>query len=118
MLCSLCKEYGKPPIQARGAWVTRGICNWIKATDLLTKHEQSDWHKVSVEASAMTKMAKKHGGIVEQMHIASEDEKSKNRALMKKLVRSLYFLVKHRVPHTTTFQDLITLQIDNGNEHT
>ena len=36
---------------------------------------------------------------------------------MKKLVRSLYFLVKHRMPHTTTFTDLITLQIDNGDEH-
>ena len=28
-----------------------------------------------------------------------------------------YFLVKHRMPHTTTFTDLITLQIDNGDEH-
>ena len=32
-----------------------------------------------------------------------------------KLIRSLFFLVKHRIPHTT-FQDLITLQIGNGNE--
>lgn len=35
---------------------------------------------------------------------------------MKKLTRSLYFLVKHRMPHTTTFEDLIMLQIDNGSE--
>ena len=33
---------------------------------------------------------------------------------MKKLVRSLYFLVKHHIPHTTIFEDLFTLQIDNG----
>ena len=33
---------------------------------------------------------------------------------MKKLVRSVYFLVKHHIPHTTIFDDLITLQIDNG----
>ena len=25
ILCSVCTKYGKPPIQARGAWVTRAI---------------------------------------------------------------------------------------------
>lgn len=33
---------------------------------------------------------------------------------MKKLIRSLYFLVKHHIAHTTTFEDLLTLQIENG----
>ena len=33
---------------------------------------------------------------------------------MKKLVRSLYFLVKHHIAHTTTFEDLLTLQIENS----
>lgn len=36
---------------------------------------------------------------------------------MKQLVRSVYFLLRHRIPHTTTFDSLIELQIDNGNEH-
>ena len=116
MLCSLCKRFGKPPTQAHGAWVTRPICNWVKATELLTKHEKSDWHRASVESSAMAEMAKKQGDIIEQMRSASEEEKRKNRAMIIKLIRSLYFLVKHRIPHTTTFQDLITLQIENGNE--
>jgi hypothetical protein len=62
----------------------------------------------------MAEMAKKQGDIIEQMRSASE-EKRKNRAMIMKLIRSLYFLVKHRIPHTTTFQDLIILQIDNGN---
>ena len=44
MLCSVCTNYGKPPVQARGAWVTRAINNWPKATDLLKKHESSEWH--------------------------------------------------------------------------
>ena len=38
MLCSVCKKYGKPPVQARGAWA---INNWPKATYLLKKHESS-----------------------------------------------------------------------------
>ena len=33
---------------------------------------------------------------------------------MKKHIRSLYLLVKHHIPHTTTFESLITLQIENG----
>ena len=77
----------------------------MKATELLTKHEKSDWHRVSVESSAMAEMVKKQGDIIEQMHGASEEEKRKNRAMIIKLIRSLYFLVKHRIPHTTIFQD-------------
>ena len=26
----------------------------------------------------------------------------------------MYFLVKHHIPHTTTFESLLTLQIENG----
>ena len=50
------------------------------------------------------------------MFSASEVEKRRNRELLKKLIRSLYFLVQHRIPHTTTFNDLITLQIENGDK--
>ena len=31
----------------------------------------------------------------------------KNRALLLKLLHSIYFLVKHRITPTTTFQDLL-----------
>ena len=116
MLCSLCKQFGKPPSQAHGAWVTRPIYNWVKATELLTKHEKSDWHRASVEASALAEMTKRRGDIIEQMRTASEEDKRKNCEMLKKLIRPLYFLIKHRIPHTTTFQDLITLQIENGND--
>ena len=95
MLCSLCKQFGKPPSQAHGAWVTRRICNWVKATELLTKHEKSDWHRASVEASALAEMTKRRGNIIEQMRTASEEDKCKNRELLKKLIRSLYFLIKN-----------------------
>ena len=107
MLCSLCKRFGKPPTQAHGAWVTWPI--WVKATELLAKHEKSDWHRASVQASALAEMAKKQGDIIEQMRSASEEEKRKSHEMLMKLIRSLYFLVKHRIPRTTTFQDLITL---------
>lgn len=51
---------------------------------------------------------------VYRMLVATEIDRKRNRELMKKLIWSLYFLVKHRIPHTTTFEQMITLQIDNG----
>ena len=116
MFCTFCKKYGKPPVVARGAWTSRPVHNWVKATELLKKHEQSDWHLASVEAQALAESAKRKGDIVERMLAATEAERRKNRELIKMLTRSLYFLVKHRMPHTTTFEDLIMLQIDNGSE--
>ena len=70
----------------------------------------------SVEAQVLAESAKKSGDIVERMLAATEVERRRNRELMKKLTRSLYFLVKHRMPHTTTFEDLTMLQIDNRSE--
>ena len=49
------------------------------------------------------------------MHSTSKEEERKKREMLKILIRFLYFLVKHRIPHTT-FQDLITSQIENGKE--
>ena len=49
MICTVCKAFCNPPVQARGAWVTRPINNWVKATALLSKHERSEWHLAAVE---------------------------------------------------------------------
>ena len=71
----------------------------------------SDWHKASLIASSLAEK----GDIIQQMQQASREEIKKNRELLCMLIRSLYFLTKHRLPHTTTFEDLIVLQIKNGN---
>ena len=49
---------------------------------------------------------------VEQIVSTSEEEKKENRELMKKLLRSLYSSLS---PHTTTYDSLTSLQIDNEN---
>ena len=116
MYCSICMKYGKPPPQSRGAWVTRPVKNWVKATTLLSNHEKSEWHLAAIEVQAMSETAKQHGDVVDQLIAASEVERQQNRELMKKLIRSLYFLVRHRIPHTTIFEGIVELQIDNGNE--
>ena len=58
--------------------------------------------------------AEQHRNVVEQIAKASEEEKTENRELIKKLIQCLYFLVKNHIPHTTKFQGLVTLQVKDG----
>ena len=72
--------------------------------ELLSKHVKSKWHLAAIEALAMSESAKQHGDIVDKMLAASEIERQQNHELLKKLIRSLYFLVRHCIPHTTPFR--------------
>jgi len=85
------------------------IKNWIKATELLKQHDKSDWHLASVERQLMSSLASTSGGgICEIMLSIGEKEKEKNRILVKILLRSLYFLIKNHIPHTTMFEGVLT----------
>ena len=53
-------------MQARGAWGTRHVCNWVKATTLLQKHEKLDWHLAAVEKQALSLAVMDHGNVAEQ----------------------------------------------------
>ena len=46
----------------------------------------------------------------------AEEQRLKNHSILLKLLRSLYFLAKNRIPHTTTFEGLVQLQVANGDE--
>ena len=46
----------------------------------------------------------------------AEELRQRNRSILLKLLRSVYFLVKSRIPHTTTFEELVQLQIANGDD--
>ena len=114
MVCTVCKVCGKVPVQAEGAWVTRPVNDWAKATTLLANHEKSVCHLAAEEKRAFSQSAENRSDVIELIVTASEEEKKENRKMMKKLIRSLYFLVKHHIYHTTTFEGLVTLQIENG----
>ena len=46
----------------------------------------------------------------------AEEQKKKNREIILKLMRSIYFLAKNHIPHPTTYKELIELQVFNGNK--
>ena len=54
-----------------------------------------------------------HGTEMLKLH---NETKWHQDAVLLKLLRSVYFLVKNRIPHTTTFEDLLALQVDNGDQ--
>ena len=66
MVCTICNFHGKPPVQARGAWVTRPINNWVKAKSLLIQHEKSVWHAAAIERMVMSQSTEEHGNVMEQ----------------------------------------------------
>ena len=42
----------------------------------------------------------------------AEEQKKKNREIIR-LMRSIYFLSKNHIPHSTTYKELIELQVFN-----
>ena len=42
--------------------------------------------------------------------IQAEEQKKKNREIIIKWMRSIYFLAKNLIPHSTTYQELIELK--------
>ena len=46
----------------------------------------------------------------------AEEQKKNNCAIILKLMRSTYFLAKNCIPHSTTYQELIELQMLNGDK--
>ncbi len=48
-------------------------------------------------------------------HCVKQQNEARNRNITK-LLRSVYFLAKNRIPHTTTYSALVDLQIANGGE--
>ena len=83
-------------------------------------HNSAKWHKESAVAARMAEQSASVGSVVDLCTAASakqlEEERQKNRSILLKLLRSIYFLAKNRIPHTTTFEGLVKLQIANGDE--
>ena len=103
---------------ARGAWTVKGVTDWNHTTEMLKQHNDSNDHKDGAISARMAEQAKETGTVVDLRLAASakqaEAQRQMNRAVLLKLLRSIYFLTKSRIPHTTTFEDIIEFQIANG----
>ena len=133
MFCTHCRKWGRSPPSAEGWWSTRRIVDWNHttellnhatellnhATELLKQHRGSKWHQDSSLTLRMAKHVEKQNVIEIQCTGAAkpaEEQKKKKRDIFLKLMRPIYFMAKNRIPHSTTYKDLIELQRLNGNE--
>lgn len=64
----------------------------------------------------MANEADRHGSVLEQQISTArrqqEAEKARNRVVLKKLCKCVYFLVKHKIAYTTLFVPLVDLLIE------
>ena len=90
-------------------------CN--HATELLKQRSGSKWHQDSSITASMANHIEQQNVIEMQCAGAAkqaEEQKKKNRENILKLMRSIYFLAKNHIPHSTTYNEFIELQVLNG----
>ena len=113
MLYGTCKTLGKSLAGCRGAWKTRRITDWNHATELLKQHADSQWHRDAAAAAAIAEQAERGKSVLElQCSCAAREAAERRRRncdVLLNLLRSAYFLGKNRIPHSTTYTQLVEL---------
>ena len=97
-----------------GVWTTKPFTNWKRACDRMKDHAKSDIHIQASEAALATQ-----GGsvdIVQQLIKVGMQERMRNRAAVKSLIRCIHFLARQHIAHTTNFSKLVDLVVSYGGE--
>ena len=85
----------------------------------LRAHCESQSHRDAAVTAGMAHQAECGNSVLELQCSAAAMEAACraeiNRSFLLKLLRSIYFLVKNKIPHTTIYPNLIALQVANGN---
>ena len=111
--CKICKASGKLGEKTHGAWTTKPFTNWKNAVDRMKAHAKSDVHIQASEAVLATQA----GTIVQQLQKVETNERMRNRAAIKSLIRCTHFLTRQHIAHTTNFSTLVDLVVSCGSEH-
>ena len=114
--CKLCKKRGKTLQRTGGTWITKPLTNWKKAVEKMRAHAKSDVHIHSSQAALEAERAEKEGSIVQRLQQIGEQQKKRNRAAIKALVRCTHFLARQHIPHTTNFDKLVELVVSCGGQ--
>ena len=92
----------------------KGNCCLEPCHKLLKQHSGSKWHQDSSITARMAKHVEQQNiiemqcaGVAKQ----AEEQKKRNREIILNLIRSIYFLAKNRISHSTTYKELIELQV-------
>ena len=112
--CKVCRKSGKSLQRTGGVWVTKPFTNWKKAVEKMKAHEKSDLHSQASLAALAAEGALREGSIIQQLQKVDRQERTKNRAAIKSLIRCTHFLTRQHIPHTTNFDKLVDLVVACG----
>ena len=116
MFCSYCEKFGTVSQSSGGVWRDSPFSNWKKAWEKSRAHEKTQVHKLASERALAAENARRHGSVIELCRSSVAKEKALNQDVIKKLIRCVYFLAKNRLPHTTTYTELVDVVIECGGE--
>ena len=111
LLCSLCTRHGTKQRNNSGTWTSKP-CTYLRK-DMLKRHKESKMHKSAEAAETQRVAARRDGGIVQ----AFSAQVMMNRKALIGALKSLYWLVKEEIAHTTKFSSLMDLAIHLGSDY-
>ena len=97
-----------------GVCTTKPFTNWKKARDRMRDHAKSVIHIQASEAALPTQG--RSIDIVQQLQKVGMQERMRNRAAVKSLIRCTHFLTRQHIAHTTNFSTLVDLVVSCGGE--
>ena len=112
----MCRKSGKSLQRTGGVWVTQPFSNWKKAVEKMKAHEKSVTHSQAKEMALIMAGTLREGSVVQQLQRVEKQERIKNRAAVKSLLRCTHFLVRNHIAHTTNFEKLVDLVVSCGGE--
>ena len=111
------KKIGSLPTQKTGGvWVTKPFTNRKKGVEKIKAHEKSSSHCLARESALAAEGILRTGSVFQQLLRANKEERLKNRAAVKSLIRCTHFLVRNHMAHTTNFEKLVDLVVSCGGD--
>lgn len=104
MKCKLCIQHQKRPKRAaigKAVWVDVP-CTWV-TRDSLVRHQKSETHKEACSCEAIRKKPE------QTVEMRVQTMGSLYRQARVVAFRNLYWLMKHEMPHTSTYKPLLEL---------
>lgn len=115
-LCKVCTEYG----EGSDHWITQAIKLNQHPTRTFDKHADSEKHKAAIRKKHEIKRMLVKGRVYKQMCDGERKQmmstKERNRRVIKKMLKTSYFVVKKKWALRENFSDIIDFIKDIGDE--
>ena len=105
MLCDLCKKHKTIARNGSSKWSIEP-CTCLRV-DAVTRHLKSSQHKTSMSKELVLQQSCGGGGIAFMLNSGTHEQIRCNQEAIMGAMRTLYFLVKHALLHTTLYGPLL-----------